>query len=124
LPAGIIRPIIQDNRLGLEDRLLAGLFGSATAEKVLLFLANYGEGYTREIATTFEVSPQMVHEQLLRFERAGVLVSRRRGSVRLFTFNPRYPFRKELLTLLEAALDALPEADRQQYFRERRRPRA
>ena len=103
--------------------MIADLFGSATAEKVLLYLANYGEGYTREIARTFAISPQMAHDQLLRFERAGLLVSRSRGTVRLYTFNPRYAFKDEVLALLQAALDALPEEERKRYFLRRTRPR-
>ena len=50
--------------------MLEGLFGNATAEKVLLYLEHYGEGYAKAIADTFEgVSLHMVQRQLTRFER-------------------------------------------------------
>ncbi len=104
--------------------MLEGIFGNRTAEKVLLFLEQYGEGYAREIAGSFEgVAVSMALAQLRRFEAAGVLVSVRRGRTLLFTWNPRYPFLAEVRALLRKALDALPESERRRYFRERRRPR-
>lgn len=36
--------------------ILDALFGSRSAAQTLLFLQNYGEGYARGIATTFDVS--------------------------------------------------------------------
>ncbi len=92
--------------------MFAELFGCATAGKTLLFLARHGEGYTRKIASRFGISPQMVHEQLLRFERAGLMKSRRIGNVRLFEMNEKHPLHRELQVLLEAAYDMLGEEDR------------
>jgi DNA-binding transcriptional ArsR family regulator len=103
--------------------MLERLLGGITAEKVLLFLAVYEESYAREISERFDVPVSMVQKQLLRFEQAGVLLSRLRGRVRLFTWNPRYPFRPELLALLEKSINLLPEAERKKYFTERTRPR-
>jgi hypothetical protein len=45
------------------------------------------------------------------------------GRTRLYTWNPRYPFRRELRALLRKALDQLPASERKRYFTERRRPR-
>ena len=104
--------------------MLEGIFGNRTAEKVLLFLEHYGEGYARSIAGTFgDVSVSMALAQLKRFEGAGLLVSRRRGRTLLFSWNPRYAFLAEVRALLQKALAALPEQERRRYFRERRRPR-
>jgi len=104
--------------------MLEGIFGNRTAERVLLFLEQYGEGYAREIAGTFgDVSVSMALAQLKRFEAAGLLVSVPRGRTLLFTWNPRYAFLAEVRALLHKALDALPESDRRRYFRARRRPR-
>jgi len=56
--------------------MLEALLGNATAEKVVLYLEKYEEGYATAIADTFEnVSLNMVQRQLARFERAGLLVS-------------------------------------------------
>jgi hypothetical protein len=104
--------------------VLEGIFGNRTAEKVLLYLEQYREGYARSIAGTFEdVSVSMALAQLKRFEAAGLLVSQRRGRTLSFSWNPRYPFLGEVRALLQKALAALPEEERQRYFRERRRPR-
>ena len=104
--------------------MLEGIFGNASAEKVLLYIEQYGEGYATAIAKTFDgVSLHMAQRQLERFERAGALVSSLKGRTRLYTWNPRYPFLPELRSLLAKGLDVLPAADRKRYFSERRRPR-
>ena len=104
--------------------MLEGLFGNPTAEKVLLYLEQYGEGYANGIAEKFDgVSVSMVQRQLERFERAGVLVSLMKGNTRIFTWNPSYAFLDEVRTLLKKALSVLPDDERQRYFTERRRPR-
>ena len=104
--------------------MLEGIFGNASAEKVLLYLEQYGEGYATAIARSFDgLTLNMAQRQLERFERAGALTSTLRGRTRLYTWNTRYPFRAELRALLAKALDVLPAAERKRYFSERRRPR-
>lgn len=99
------------------------LFGNAVAEKVLLYIANYGEGYINKIAKTFEISPSQVQKQLVKLEAGGILVSRLTGNLRVFTFNPRLAIKKELQELLEKELSLLPKETLQKYYRERSRPR-
>jgi len=48
--------------------MLESLLGNKTAERVLLYLANYGQGYAREIAATHGVSVSVVLKQLARLE--------------------------------------------------------
>ncbi len=104
--------------------MLEGIFGNRSAERVLLYLEQYGEGYARAIAATFaDLTVSMALAQLKRFEAAGLLVSRRQGRTLVFTWNPRSLFVKEVRMLLRKALDALPESERNRYFQERRRPR-
>ena len=104
--------------------MLEGIFGNASAEKVLLYLEQYEEGYATAIARTFDgLSLHMAQRQLERFERAGALVSTLKGKTRLYTWNPRYLFRAELRAMLRKALEALPAAERHRYLGERRRPR-
>ena len=104
--------------------MLEGIFGNASAEKVLLYLEQYEEGYATAIARTFDgLSLNMAQRQLERFERAGALVSALKGKTRLYTWNPRYPFRRELRALLGKALGELPASDQKRYLAERRRPR-
>jgi len=103
--------------------MLKALFGNATAKKVLLYLANYDEGYATGIARTFDLFPGQVYNQLVRLESGGILVSRSVGKTKLFSFNPRWAFRKPLLEILEGTLESLPPETVQKYYRERRRPR-
>lgn len=101
----------------------SALFGSESAANTLLYIANYGKGYCREIAETFEVSVSMIKNQLEKFEQNGVLVVSEVGRVRVFEFNPRYPYKKELLLLLEKRLTLMSEKDLKKYYRKRMRPR-
>jgi DNA-binding transcriptional ArsR family regulator len=103
--------------------MLEAVFGSAAAEKVLLYLRSYEQAYGREIATAFGIAQSQVQKQLLKLESGGVLVSRQVGRTRIHEWNPRNPFVPFLRALLDAALDSLPDTERQRYFRRRTRPR-
>ncbi|MEN8221694.1 MAG: hypothetical protein ABFR36_00435 [Acidobacteriota bacterium] len=99
------------------------LFGNETAEKVLMYLFVYGDGYPTEIARIFSISLNMVQKQLLKFLDGGVLVSRLRGKTRIFYWNRRYPFLAELKELLSKGYEYLPDEIKEKYYKERRRPR-
>ena len=103
--------------------LLSGIFGNETAEKTMLYIQNYGQGYARKMALTFALPVSQLQRQLERFEREGILVSHLIGKTRLYQFNPRYFFKSELSQLLEKALKNLPESQREKYFTDRTRPR-
>lgn len=103
--------------------IIGELFGNETAEKVLLYLENYGSGYGLAISKTYECAVSQVQRQLERFEREGVLVSRLIGKTRLYEWNPRYLFVGELRALLAKALKSLPTEITERYFRNRQRPR-
>jgi hypothetical protein len=102
---------------------LEALFGDRTAACVLLSLQCPGEGHAQRIAKSCGFGLSMTQRQLKRLEEQGVLVSRRLGNMRLFSFNERNPTVRNLRKLLELELAALPEDDQQQYFRQRQRPR-
>ncbi len=103
--------------------MLEGVFGNATAEKVLLYLENYEEGYAQKIADTFEISLSMTQQQLKRFESSGLISSVKKGNTRIYLWNPSYPFRVELRALLKKAMTFIPEKEKKKYFRQRTRPR-
>lgn len=103
--------------------MLEPLFESDKKEKILFFLYSHGQGYAREIARTFGFNLNTVQNQLIKLESHGVLYSQLKGKVRLFGFNPRYPFRKELEELLKKAMVFLPEDEVRKYYRPRLRPR-
>lgn len=103
--------------------VLAALFGNRTAACVLLFLQSYGEGHAMRIADTFGFGLSMTQRQLRRLEAEGVLLSRRVGNVRLFSFNERHATVRHLQRLLEAELELLPDVIQERFFRQRQRPR-
>jgi hypothetical protein len=103
--------------------MLEPLLGSTNAERVLIFLLARKEGYSREIVRFFGGDPDSIQKQLVKFETGGVLVSRPAGRTHLYSFNPRYPFLKELKALLEKALTFYTQEQQEQLLMNRRRPR-
>lgn len=103
--------------------MLEALLASTNCERVLIFLAAREEGYLREMSDFFETSPAPLLKQLVKLEAGGVLFSRLAGRTRLYGFNPRYPFLKELKALLDKALTFYPEDLRARLLESRRRPR-
>ncbi|MEM6448113.1 MAG: ArsR family transcriptional regulator [Cyanobacteria bacterium P01_D01_bin.123] len=107
----------------MQNPVLEAILGNRSAMLVLLFLENYGEGHASRICKTFDVALMGIQRQLNRFETNGVLVSRRVGSSRLFSFNERNPTVRNLRKFLAEELEQLDRADTERYFRQRQRPR-
>jgi hypothetical protein len=103
--------------------MLQALLGSSGSEKVLMFIATRGEGYAREISRFSGMGLYPVQRQLDKFELGGILASKMQGRTRLYSFNPRYPFLRELKQLLDRALTFYPESEREILLMNRRRPR-
>lgn len=103
--------------------MIEPILGSTNAERVLLFLLAREQGYTREIARLWGSDPDSVQKQLVRLERGGVLDSRSVGKTRLYRFNPRYSFLKELKALLNKALSFYSLEQQESLLVVRRRPR-
>jgi predicted transcriptional regulator len=103
--------------------MLEPILGSASSERALLFIFTRGKGYATEIARFFAVDLYAIQKQLDKLESGGVLVSQTAGRTRLYEFNPRYPFLKELKGLLEKALSFYPEKEQDRLLMNRRRPR-
>ncbi len=103
--------------------MLRAIFGSDNKGKILLYLYTNGESYPREIAKIFNFYLNGVQKQLLNMERDGILYSKLRGNVRLFGFNPRYPFKRELELLLEKVLKFIPQEEKEKFYLPRLRPR-
>lgn len=103
--------------------MIENLLGNQTAEKVLLYIVNYGEGHTSGIAQTFGIPKSQVRKQLIRLENGGILIGREVGNLRMFQINPRCPYKKELESLLEKVLSLVSDFEKEKYYRQRRRPR-
>lgn len=103
--------------------MLEALFGNVIVEKVLFYLLVYGDGYALGIADNFGVPVNSVQLQLRRLENGGIVVSRLMGRVRVYTFNPRYPFLEELQAFLAKSFAFVPEKEKKQFYMRRTRPR-
>jgi predicted transcriptional regulator len=103
--------------------MLEPLLGSKSSEKVLIFIEVLGEGYAREISRFFGTALNPIQKQLDKLEIGGILVSFTKGRTRIYTFNPRYPFLRELRAILDKALTFYPEEERERLIMNRRRPR-
>ena len=103
--------------------MLESLFGSINKERVLAYLFSNQEGYARGIATFFDTNLRSIQLQLDNLEAGGVLVSRMEGRTRLYSLNPRWPFRDALQQLIERMLAVYPAEERVRILGARRRPR-
>jgi len=103
--------------------MLESLLGSVSSERVLVYLVARDEGYAREIAKYFDTGLAPIQKQLKKLENGGVIYSKQVGRTRVYAFDPRYPFLKELQALLKKALDFYPEEVREKLLMNRRRPR-
>ena len=103
--------------------MLEPVFGNATVEKILFALEVYGQAYPSGLAKLFDIPVNGIQQQLKRLEDGGVVVSLIVGRTRLYQFNPRYAFLKELKALIQKALQYLPEKEIQKYYIKRTRPR-
>ena len=92
--------------------MLEPVLGSVSSERALIFILARGKGYATEIARFYATDLSPIQKQLDKLEPGGVLVSHTAGRTRLYEFNPRYPFLKELKGLLEKALSFYPEKER------------
>ena len=110
------------DRLQIAEHPLIALFGSESAYRVLMYLENYERGYASDIAKIFEISLSQAQNQLKKFEEAGLLVSRKEGTTRMYYFK-KSPITDALRKFLQSMLGLLPKETVETYFRQRRRPR-
>jgi predicted ArsR family transcriptional regulator len=104
--------------------MLEGVLGSVAAERVLVYLvARGGSCYALEVAKAFDVNVSQIQRSLARLEREGVLVSKLVGRTRVYEWNPRFAFRKELEALLTAAINVYPSDMKDLLLMSRQRPR-
>lgn len=103
--------------------MIESIVGSKSSEQVFIFIIARNEGYAKEIADFFNSELYAIQTQLKRLEVANILVSRKIGRTRLYQFNPRYPFLKELKSLLEKAISYYPDDIKENLLMNRRRPR-
>jgi hypothetical protein len=103
--------------------MLEALFGNQTAAKLMLYLFHYGEAYANGVSKDMTITLSQVQKQLDKFESAGILVSKKLGTTRIYEFNPKLGVVKKIKDLIEAFYESIPIEEREKMFSERRRPR-
>lgn len=103
--------------------MLEYLLGSKNKERVIFYIFTRKEGYASEIASFYKTDLTPIQNQLNKLEIGNILVSKTVGKTRVFSFNPRYPFLKELSALIQKAIDFIPESERNELTIYRSRPR-
>lgn len=103
--------------------MLQVLLGSIDKERVLQFILAKKTGYASQIAEFYGTKSSQIIKQLESLENGGILVSTEAGRTRLYSFNPRFYFLKELSDLLIKARDAYEPDLKQRLLLQRTRPR-
>jgi hypothetical protein len=103
---------------------MKSLFGSLSRERILTFIAAREQGYAREIAGFWKCPDMPIKRELNHLESDGVLTAKSLGRTIMYSFNPRFFLRKELVALLLKIIEAYPPDWKEQLLFDRRRPRA
>ena len=105
--------------------MLSKLFGNAVIEKVLFYILKNKTTYASQLRTIFNQPLYSFQRALDRLEQGSIIISHLKGKTRLYQFNSRYPFLKELQAFLEKAYISLPEEFQTKYYTPpiRKRPR-
>ena len=90
---------------------------------VLLQIYHHGEVHASGIANDLQVALSPVQNQLDRFERAGILVSKKVGKTRVYFFNKKSPLLKPFIEMIKIYYETISLSDHDKLFPTRRRPR-
>lgn len=102
--------------------MLEVIFGNKTAQLIFLRLYKEDQVSAGLLAKDFKKSPSVFQNQLEKFENAGLLVSKKIGTVRLFSFNPQSSYVEAIKKLIDVEYQKLgPEG--MEYIFKRNRPR-
>jgi DNA-binding transcriptional ArsR family regulator len=105
--------------------MLEYLFANKNVEKILMYLNLHGKANATELSRSFKSALDPIQKTLKKLEEGGLLASFLEGKTRVFKWNPRYPFLKEIQSLAEKAYSFLPLTIQENYFQKmkRKRPR-
>ncbi|MES2345395.1 MAG: DUF6314 family protein [Chlamydiota bacterium] len=96
--------------------MLSSLFGSKSAERILLFLLVNENCYASEIQRAFDIPLTPLQSTMHKFEKAGVLIFEMMGNRKLCRLNPDYLLHDELKALLKTAFVHLSPEDKRALF--------
>jgi hypothetical protein len=96
--------------------LLSDLFGSQSAERVLLFLLVNERTFATEVQKVLSIPLTPLQSILHKFEKAGILSSQKQGKRIFYQFNSSYPLLEELKALLKKAFIHLSAEKKKIFF--------
>jgi hypothetical protein len=101
------------------------LFNSRLVEKVLFYMIANEKCFASELSQAFEIPIFGFQRALTRLENQGILVSITEGRIRLYHWNPRYPFLLDFKSFISKAYSSLPDDIKKKYYERpiRKRPR-
>jgi len=105
--------------------MLEYLFSNKNVEKILMYLCLHEKANASELSRSFNSSLDPIQKTLRKLEEGGLLVSFLEGRTRVFQWNPRYPFHREIQALAEKAYGYLPTSIQESCYHpdQRKRPR-
>ncbi len=103
--------------------MIEGIFGTKTAADILLYIFHYGEIHARGLSRELQVSLSAVQNQLKKFEKSGVVISKKIGNIRLYFFNKKSPLTTPLMDLIKIVHSSMSIEDKEKFFKKRMRPR-
>ncbi|NGX47756.1 MAG: hypothetical protein K1000chlam3_01139 [Chlamydiae bacterium] len=95
--------------------MIQALFGNRNIERILFFLFVNERCYGTQLQTLLEVPLTPIQKALFRLEKNGILESHYEGKIRIYQFNPSFPLRWELESLLKKAYTLLPSQEKKRY---------
>jgi len=96
--------------------MLHYLFGSKSAERILLFLWVNERCYASQIQKACGCALTPLQSILRKLEHAGILISVLQGRKKLYTLNPEAPIHGELKALLQKGFAHLPAEEKKHLF--------
>jgi len=105
--------------------MLEYLFANKNVEKILMYLCLHNKANATELSRAFSSALDPIQKTLRKLEEGGLLVSFLEGRTRVFQWNPRYPFLKEVQAIANKAYSFLPLEIRETQYQsmKRKRPR-
>lgn len=105
--------------------MLEYLFVNKNVEKILIYLSLHEKANASELRTVFGSALDPIQKTLRKLEEGGLLISFLEGKTRVFQWNPRYAFLKEIQALVERAYEYLPANIQEECYQvnKRKRPR-
>ena len=103
--------------------MLETILGNKTAQLIMMRLFREDEVAAGTLAKDYNMAVRAFQNQLEKFEDAGLLVSRKIGNLRLFSFNKQSSYIQPLKELIRVEYEKLTDRDIEYFFPRRMRPR-